>query len=64
MGVNDENNTCLTTPRRKSSSGDSAFAGRMFAAARDRAKLLLLADVGNKKARAEFDARPLREESG
>jgi hypothetical protein len=36
----------------------------MFAAARDRAKLLLLADVGNKKARAEFDARPLREESG
>jgi len=34
IGVDDENNTGLTAPRRKSSSGDGAFMGRMVDAAR------------------------------
>jgi hypothetical protein len=46
-----ENNTRLTTPHPKSSSGNSAFTGRIFVAARHSANLLLAADVRNKKAR-------------
>jgi hypothetical protein len=41
----DENNSCLTAPRPKSSSGYSAFVGRIFAGERHSAKLLLSADV-------------------
>jgi hypothetical protein len=57
IGVNAENNTCSTAPRRKSSSGGGAFAGRIFAAERAWGKLLLGADVGNKEARIYIDAR-------
>jgi hypothetical protein len=59
IGVNAENNTCSTAPRRKSSSGHGAFIGRMFAAERASGKLLLDADVGNRKARIYIDARLL-----
>jgi hypothetical protein len=57
IGVNAENNTSSTTPRRKSSSGGGAFAARIFAAGCAWGKLLLDADVGNKKARIYIDAR-------
>jgi hypothetical protein len=47
----DENNSCLTAARPKSSSGDGAFVGRIFAGECHAAKLLLYADVrrGEKK---------------
>src|ERR1044072_124308 len=57
VGVNGENDTCSTAPRRKSSSGDGAFMGRIFAAECALRKLLPDADVSNKKARIYKNAR-------
>jgi hypothetical protein len=43
--LEEENNTCLTVSRPKSSSGGGAFVGRIFTAGWGREKLLLEADV-------------------